>query len=146
MKPKKILLALTLLLSVWVQKISSQESDGVSTPQELLSIAISDENLWSELEMNPNEVSKIYLLDHGVVLNLPENFTINGIPFEIIQKNQVESIGDFPMVRVHTLNIEEDKALVRIYLSKKSNGIEYNSNAEFQFTKQNLAWVLTNKL
>ena len=146
LKPKKILLPFILVLSVWVQKLSAQESGANNTTKVLLSKAISDEIIWNKLELNLNEVSQIYLLDHGVVLDLPENFTINNIPIEVIQKNQVENIGDFPLVQIHTLNVENDKALVRIYLSQKNGRIENNANAEFQFTKQNLAWLLTNKL
>ncbi|WP_149275509.1 hypothetical protein [Pareuzebyella sediminis] len=144
-KPKKTLFVVTLVLTVFIQNLMAQ-NNGSNSTQDLLSKAISDEILWTKSEITLNEVSKIYLLDHGVVLDLPEHFTIQGIPIEIIQKNQIESIGNFPLVQIHTLNIGDDKALVRIYLSRKEAGIDNNYNAEFQFTKQNMAWVLTNKL
>lgn len=145
LKPKKLILALILVFSVCVQDLMAQSS-GANTTQEVLSKTIEDEILWRKAEISLDKVSKIYLLDHGVVLDVPEYFTVKGIPVQIIQKNQLQSAGNYPLIKVHTLNIEDDRVLVRMYLSQIIGGIEKNSNAEFHFTKQNTSWVLTNKL
>lgn len=131
---------LTVFLSIY-----TQDSKAQNTSQNLLSISISDDLLWQPLELDFNQVAGIYILDHGVTLEIPESFDIDGVPVEIVQKNQLESIQDLPLIHIHTLNIEKNQALLRIYLSKKRNGKEQTSNAEFYFERKNLEWQLTKK-
>ncbi len=135
-----LIFMLTVFLSIYTQDLKAQ-----NTTQNLLSNAISDETLWESLELDFNQVSKIYILDHGVTLELPDTFDIDGIPVEIIQKNQVESIRGFPLIHIHTLHVENNQALLRIYLSKRQNGKEQTTNAEFQFIKKDLEWQITKK-
>ena len=143
LKLNQSLVMLTLMITFCCQMLRGQSSS-INEHESLLEISISDSSLWDSIGLQLTDFSKVYILDHGVELNLREAFKVHGIQTEIIQKNQIEFIGNQPLVQIHTLNVDTDKALVRIYLMANINGTEKNSNASFQFIKKDNAWLLTN--
>tara|TARA_R110002049_G_scaffold28018_4_gene96604 strand:- start:2664 stop:3104 length:441 start_codon:yes stop_codon:yes gene_type:complete len=141
---KNLTCLLLLICSLYGQDVTAQQPNDQTT-FELLSHAISQEFFWTASSINMEDLSKLYILDHGVALDLPESFAIKSIPVEIIQKNQISAIGNQPLIQVHTLNVNKDKALVRLYLTYKQTGEEKSSNSEFLYEHNGTNWVLTTK-
>ncbi|PIB37728.1 hypothetical protein [Maribacter sp. 4G9] len=142
----KALLLLIVLMVISIRTSAQNESSYQSQDSQILSKAILDSSLWAETSFNLEEISKIYLLDHGVTLNILDQFSLEEIAIEVIQKNQLSQIGSAPLVQVHTFHVENDMALVRLYLRYVIDGSEKNTNTELRFNKNGGTWnIVTNE-
>lgn len=56
---------------------------------EILGQAIESDSLWNHTNLDRNEITKVFLLNHGTQQNLPDVFKINNLNIEIIEKNQI---------------------------------------------------------
>lgn len=117
------------------QNVTSSHSEEATIA--ILSQSLRHQNLWNEVPANLKQVTTYTILHHGVELNLPENTTIDGIPVEIIEKDELHLIGNQPYFIVHTFHVESAKALVRLYLTYMSGGSSKTSNVELFYSKDN---------
>lgn len=141
----KGLLLLIVMMVISIHVSAQNELSDPNQDLQLLSKAILDPALWDETSFEMEDLSKIYLLDHGVTLNIPDTLNVQGIKVEIIQKNQLSQIGNVPLIQVHTFNVSNNDALIRLYLRYVENGIEKSTNAEQWFIKDGTNWNLVTK-
>ncbi|MFX0558455.1 hypothetical protein ACOCEA_16760 [Maribacter sp. CXY002] len=141
----RVLLLLVIAFGISLYARAQNNVRNPNTDSEILSKAITDSTLWENTSIPLESLSEIYLLDHGVTLDVPEQFTIQGILIKVIQKNQLSLVGDTPLVQVHTFNVENEAALVRLYLRYVENGVEKNTNTELWFNNDGANWNLITK-
>ncbi|MEA1786171.1 hypothetical protein U1E44_08720 [Arenibacter sp. GZD96] len=119
-------------------KSSASERDVAS----VLAIAMQHESLWKEPLIKATHLSNYYILHHSVELDLPEAFSINGIPVSLIEKEELSSLGDQPYFIVHTLVVDRDSAFVGIYLTYSDNGSAKTSNTTLKLLKESDQWSI----
>src|SRR5690606_24037813 len=104
----KFLFGMMLLLQLPGQSAFSQThpEDGV-IPVEILTKSILHQELWKESTLSINDVNTIYILNHGVeALNdLPLNLKLNNKPVILINKGDIDTLGNTPHFLFHTLNV-----------------------------------------
>ncbi len=137
-------LIFTLVSGVIRSQTRSDQSAG-ETSIEILSACLTHESLWGQLPMNSRNIDTYYILDHGTTINISQDLKINGKPVSLIQKNYLPHISNSPYFIFHTLNIEQSKALVRLYLICNIDGNEKIVTSVFSFIKENNHWKLTKK-
>jgi hypothetical protein len=128
-------------LKAQVNNIYAQ-TDQVSS--EIISQCLNNNSLWEGSPLSFNNISTLYILNHGVELDLSSTLEVNNKPVVFINKGDIETLGNPPYFLFHTLDIEESKAFVRIYLSYVSNNETKTSNIEIYFTKNNNHWEISN--
>tara|TARA_R110002051_G_scaffold64139_3_gene116818 strand:+ start:18439 stop:18906 length:468 start_codon:yes stop_codon:yes gene_type:complete len=128
--------------------VKAQENNGNEyvgqLPEEIISQSLSNTHLWEESSLSFNAVSSLYVLNHGVELDLPTNLEVSGKPVVLINKGDIGTLGNSPYFLFHTLKIDEVKAFVRIYLSYDVNGERATNNVELNFLKTQNGWELSN--
>lgn len=141
----KFLFGMMLLLQLSGQSAFSQTHVNADViPVEILTKSIMHQELWKESTLSINDVNTIYILNHGVkALNdLPLNLKLNNKPVILINKSDIGTLGNTPHFLFHTLNVEESKAFIRIYMSYLFNGERRTSNLEIAFVKNNGDWEI----
>lgn len=113
-------------------------------PKEIIFQSLSNSNLWEESTLNFNSVSTLYILNHGVELELPTNLELGGKPVVLINKGDIDALGNPPYFLFHTLNINDVNAFVRIYLSYDLNGERKTNNVEIYLLKTTNGWEISN--
>lgn len=138
-----LLLFYSFLSTIKAQEYSENGYLG-QIPEEIISQSLSNTHLWEESSLSFNAVSTIYVLNHGVELDLPTNLEVSGKPVVLINKGDIGTLGNPPYFLFHTLKIDEVKAFVRIYLSYDVNGERTTNNVELYFLKTQTGWEISN--
>ena len=118
--------------------ITAQEAD----VNEIITKSILDTKLYEGTSFQPESFDTFFVLNHGFDVTISDGLLVNGTPLTLIDKSELSAMGDTPYFLIHTFNIEDKKALVRLYLSFKSDGEERTTNTELLFTKNNTNWTL----
>ncbi|WP_074674517.1 hypothetical protein [Maribacter dokdonensis] len=113
-------------------------------PNEIITQSLSNPNLWKESNLSFNTTSTLYVLNHGVDLDIPTNTIVSGKPVVLINKGDIYALGNPPYFLFHTLKIDDSKAFVRLYLSFDVNGKRKTNNTEIYFLKTQNGWEITN--
>lgn len=74
---------------------------------EIISKCLTHELLFQETNINVDDISTFYILDHGVQLDFSPDLKINTKPVVLIQKNEINTLNGSPYFLFHTLNIVE---------------------------------------
>ena len=131
-----------LLPLLFLSFLCSAQKSNAEITVSLLSKSISQSEFWTESSIDWKSLPKLYILEHGDTLSIPDNFFIEGVPIEVIQKNQLPLIGDNPVILVHTLSFDDSKALLRLYLEYEKEGQRKTSNSSFSYDYKGFDWVL----
>ena len=152
MKTKILILtkniAAFLLVITFCNTVNAQDGklnvNSNQVPIEIISKSIGNNELWEESTLDFNTITPLYILNHGVNLDLPSNLKVSGKPVVLINKGDINELGNPPYFLFHTLNIEEAKAFVRLYLSFNMNGERKSDNVEIYFLKTQNGWEISN--
>lgn len=144
---RSLLLPLLFLFAcLFYQSIIGQSKKQISQSEinGIIAESLTHQSLFQGTNVNVDNISTFYLLNHGVELNLPSNLEISNKPIVLIQKGDIDTLGNSPYFLLHTFNIEDTKTLVRLYLSYSQNGNRKTSNAEIYFVKNKDHWEIIN--
>ncbi len=122
---------------------STTQSIGQTSSQvDIITQCITNVELWGKAPQGLKPQSDFFILDHGVEFDIPQNFLVNDISTSLITKSDLSSIGHHPYFLFHTMNVEEHKAFVRLYLVYKDEDDEKTISQELNFIKTNNQWQL----
>ncbi|APQ18043.1 hypothetical protein [Maribacter hydrothermalis] len=142
------LITILLLFYSCFSTVRAQENNGHEyvgqLPEAIISQSLNNAKLWEESTVSFTDVPTLYVLNHGVELDLPSNLVVSGKPVVLINKGDINALGNPPYFLFHTLKIDEVKAFVRIYLSYDVNGERTTKNEELYFVKTQNGWEVSN--
>jgi hypothetical protein len=118
-----------------VQKLHLQQD-------QIISQSLTHESLYEQSEIDINSIGSFYVLNHGVDLNFSSDLKINDTPVVIIGKSDISILNNEPYFLFHTLDIQDAKAFVRVYLTYTKNGETNTFNEDIPFIRTNGQWQI----
>ncbi len=115
-------------------------SEVEEVPTELLSLCLSNAAIWDQLSFGEDSLDAYYILDHGVDVDIQNNLKLHNKSVMLIGKRDLGALNDAPYFLFHTLQVNEDSALVRVYLTYKEAGEEKTVHAELSLEKRTGIW------
>jgi hypothetical protein len=113
-----------------------------SIPTEILKTSLTHNSLWEQVAEQWQDPNVYYVLKHGPTSNQNQSLFIDGKEVRFIEKHELPSIGNSPYFMFHTLNIESETALARVYVTFSENETTKSQHVSLFFNRIGGVWTL----